>query len=432
MEDKEKKKKVDEKSGKNNNQIEINPELKEALSISQRRQRSMTMRKHKAKIAAARKRMSRRPADKERLKKRAKLAAIKMVRSKISGGKAYKDLSPGDKAKIDDKVKKRSAAVARFAKKLLPHMKRKDRAKITGNSLTEDLATVERTKDRHTRERQKLSARQENEMDNVRTNSKRRQIRAINRESFDEDFEFLMLIKEAATMDQIADVVNAEIKRGRDFMEIIWQISRAASIGMTAREIEREYIKKYGRPKDEMSDKESTNRLKKKYGFREETHDDMDGKTPSGPSGAGLEATKRLKKKYIKDTPGQIEESKETCQLVGRNQIKQFESVVDKLFKKYGIDFEFTKHFGERMSHERNNPCITLKELADFIKKIYARQGKSLKGVAGAEAVIKDMQKDLNIPVVVKYDRRNDEFDVVMKTIMRKRNFKTPNEVIKY
>ena len=112
--------------------------------------------------------------------------------------------------------------------------------------------------------------------------------------------------------------------------------------------------------------------------------------------------------------------------------MKAFEKVVDQLFKKYGLDFNFTRHFADRMGDERNTPCIQMKELAEFIKKIYAKQGKSLKGVAGAEAVIKDMQRDLNIPVVVKYDQRNDEFDVVMKTIMRKKNFKSPDRVIKY
>ena len=120
------------------------------------------------------------------------------------------------------------------------------------------------------------------------------------------------------------------------------------------------------------------------------------------------------------------------CDLIGMKQIQQFEKVVDQLFKKFDIDFKFTRHFADRMSDERNNPCITLKELAELIKKIYAKQGKSLKGIAGAEAVVKDIQKDLNIPVAVTYDQRNDEFDVVMKTIMRKKNFKTPNKVISY
>jgi len=114
------------------------------------------------------------------------------------------------------------------------------------------------------------------------------------------------------------------------------------------------------------------------------------------------------------------------------SQMKAFEKFVDRMFEKFQIDFEFTKHFGERMSDDRNKPNIKMKELAVFIKKIYNKQGKNLKGVAGAEAVIKDMQSDLNIPVVVKYDQKNDEFDVVAKTIMRKKNFKTPNKVIQY
>ena len=124
--------------------------------------------------------------------------------------------------------------------------------------------------------------------------------------------------------------------------------------------------------------------------------------------------------------------NEKACDLVGMNQIKAFEKFVDNMFKRFNIDFNFTKHFGDRMGDDRNKPCISMKELADFIKKIYKRQGKSIKGVAGAEAVIKDMQSDLNIPVAVKYDQKNDEFDVVMKTIMRKKNFHTPDKVIKY
>ena len=121
-----------------------------------------------------------------------------------------------------------------------------------------------------------------------------------------------------------------------------------------------------------------------------------------------------------------------TEEKVTMKQMKGFENIVDKLFAKFDMDFNFTRHFADRMGDERNTPEISLKELAELIKKIYAKQGKSIKGIAGAEAVVKDMQKDLNIPVAVTYDQKNDEFDVVMKTIMRKKNFKTPNKVISY
>lgn len=141
------------------------------------------------------------------------------------------------------------------------------------------------------------------------------------------------------------------------------------------------------------------------------------------------EHTKKYRQMY-----GEAEVIEEGNQmgLIGLKQIKAFEKVVDQLFKKFDIDFNFTRHFGDRMDDDRNNPNITMKELADFIKKVYAKKGKSIKGMAGAEAVLKDIQTDINIPVAITYDRTNDEFDVVMKTIMRKKNFKTPDKVIKY
>lgn len=114
------------------------------------------------------------------------------------------------------------------------------------------------------------------------------------------------------------------------------------------------------------------------------------------------------------------------------SKMKDFEKFVDRMFEKFKIDFEFTKHFGERMNDDRNTPKIKLKELADLIKKIYAKNGNPLKGQAGAELVVKDLQSDLNMPIVVKYDAKNDEIDIVAKTIMRKKNFSTPDKIIKY
>jgi len=124
-------------------------------------------------------------------------------------------------------------------------------------------------------------------------------------------------------------------------------------------------------------------------------------------------------------------EADETCDIISMNHMKEFEKFVDKMFEKFKMDFDFTKHFRERMSDNRNKPCIKMKELADTIMKIYKAQGKSIKGVAGAEAVVKDIQSDLNIPVAVEYNSRADEFRVIMKTVMRKKNFSTPNKVIK-
>lgn len=127
-------------------------------------------------------------------------------------------------------------------------------------------------------------------------------------------------------------------------------------------------------------------------------------------------------------------EKADVCPILTAEHMKAFEQFVDKLFKKFDIDFEFTKHFRERMSHERNDPCINMKELAAMIQKIYKKYQhgeKSLNKFADAEAVIKDLQTDLNMPIAIEYDRKNDELNVIAKTIMRKKNFSTPNPVIK-
>jgi len=130
----------------------------------------------------------------------------------------------------------------------------------------------------------------------------------------------------------------------------------------------------------------------------------------------------------------QFMEQKDTCPILTAAHMKAFEQFVDKMFAKFGIDFEFTKHFRERMSHERNDPCIDMKELAGMIQKIYKKyQGgeKSLNKFVDAEAVIKDLQSNLNMPVAVEYDRNKDELVVIAKTIMRKKNFSSPNPVLK-
>jgi len=127
-------------------------------------------------------------------------------------------------------------------------------------------------------------------------------------------------------------------------------------------------------------------------------------------------------------------ERDESCMIVTAAHMKAFEQFVDKMFDKFNIDFDFTKHFRERISDERNNPCISLKEIADTIKKIYNKYKsgeKTLSKYVDAEVVLKDLQNDLNMPIAVEYDRKNDEIEVVAKTIMRKKNFRTPNPEIK-
>ena len=159
--------------------------------------------------------------------------------------------------------------------------------------------------------------------------------------------------------------------------------------------------------------------------------------------GAGFWGTPELTKNLKKKTPGyKVNEAFENflneeedddeahCALITKSDIRELEKFADDLLAKYKIDIEFTKHFGDRMSDDRNVPCITTKELKEFFRKVYANQGAKIKGNRGIEAVIKDAQKSLNMPVVIDY--KSGEVEVTFKTIMRKKNFTTPNKVIQY
>ena len=138
--------------------------------------------------------------------------------------------------------------------------------------------------------------------------------------------------------------------------------------------------------------------------------------------GAGDEGTDKLVKKYKKDTPVSEE--------VSQKQLNDLEKFADRILKKFDVDIEFTRHFADRMNDKRNNPPITVAELQRVFKKIAKRKAKNIRQNPDSEAVIKDLQTDLNLPVVINYDRKNDEFEVINKTIMRKKDFRTTSKTI--
>ena len=108
--------------------------------------------------------------------------------------------------------------------------------------------------------------------------------------------------------------------------------------------------------------------------------------------------------------------------------IDQLEVFADKLFAKVGIDVEFTRHFLDRVNDERNKKPITMAELTRLFKQEFKRWGKPIAQMGpDAEAVMKDLQTDVNLPFVLQYDRANNELDLVAKTVMRKKDFKTPD-----
>ena len=121
-----------------------------------------------------------------------------------------------------------------------------------------------------------------------------------------------------------------------------------------------------------------------------------------------------------------------TEKFITKSDLNAIEKYADKLFAKVGIDVEFTRHFLDRVNDERNKKQITPAELTRLFKQTYAKHGKKI-GKLGpdAEAVIKDMRTDINMPFVLKWNSAEQELELVGKTIMRKKDFKTPNPELK-
>ena len=115
---------------------------------------------------------------------------------------------------------------------------------------------------------------------------------------------------------------------------------------------------------------------------------------------------------------------------VTQKQLNDVEKFADRILAKFNVDIEFTRHFADRMNDDRNKPAVSVAELQQIFKKIARKKAKDIKQNPDSEAVIKDIQKDLNLPVVIRYNRNKEEFEVTTKTIMRKKDFKTSSKVI--
>jgi len=110
--------------------------------------------------------------------------------------------------------------------------------------------------------------------------------------------------------------------------------------------------------------------------------------------------------------------------------IKQLETFADRIFADVGIDVEFTKHFMDRVNSERNAKPIVPAELTRLFKQERKRYGKPIAQMGpDSEAVMRDLQTNINVPFALVLDKANDELDLIAKTVMRKSDFSTPNRV---
>lgn len=99
--------------------------LSEVLSVQQRRQRALIMKRYAPRIKRARELAKRRLAADTKLKKRAMIQARDIVRKRVAGrrGAEYASLSPSEKIQVDLAVEKRKKVIGKIAKRILPKVK---------------------------------------------------------------------------------------------------------------------------------------------------------------------------------------------------------------------------------------------------------------------------------------------------------------------
>jgi|SRR6056300_484727 len=106
----------------------------EALDFSQRRARARQMKKNKAKIAMGRRRAAKKPADQERLKKRAAKAARMQMFKKLAKDKDKTDLPATRRQEIEKRLDKMKPRIDKIARKLLPVIRKRERDRRSGSS----------------------------------------------------------------------------------------------------------------------------------------------------------------------------------------------------------------------------------------------------------------------------------------------------------
>ena len=120
-----------------------------------------------------------------------------------------------------------------------------------------------------------------------------------------------------------------------------------------------------------------------------------------------------------------------TEQQLSKQDLDGVEKYADRLYKSVGIDVEFTRHFLDRVNDVRNKKQITVAELIRLFKQSYKKYGKKIAQLGpDAEAVLNDMQTDVNMPFALKWDGK--ELDLIAKTVMRKTNFATSNQKLSF
>ena len=163
-----------------------------------------------------------------------------------------------------------------------------------------------------------------------------------------------------------------------------------------------------------------------KYNREKGTYGNGDGKDASHKNGKIVGFEKEGKNRGRAEA-SRLKGSTRIKEDVSKGELDQVEKYADKLFAAVGIDVEFTRHFLDRVNDERNKKPINTAELIRLFRLTYKKHGKKIPKMGpDAQAVVRDMETDINMPFVLNVDK-SGMLDLVAKTVMRKKDFKTSN-----
>jgi hypothetical protein len=114
--------------------------------------------------------------------------------------------------------------------------------------------------------------------------------------------------------------------------------------------------------------------------------------------------------------------------------LKKVQEWINSIWNKLGVEVELgkeTDHFFERINDPRNEQQISPCELQKLFLGSFVKYGKIIASKnPNYQAVLKDMSTDINIPFIMKINPQTKDLRLVPKTIMRKKSFITPSQIL--
>ena len=126
----------------------------------------------------------------------------------------------------------------------------------------------------------------------------------------------------------------------------------------------------------------------------------------------------------------QIKEISQTGS-VSWDQLKNVEMYINSTWVNIGFKIDIVPHFFRMMNSSRNVKNISIKEIRDLFNRVRQQYGNQLQEFSDKtqrkEAVIIDLKTNINIPIAIKWDDQNNIFDLITKTVIRKKGYRTKN-----